>query len=420
MTVAEKRYGSLPEVPFDASARGPLRGVRVVDMSRLVAGNMLSLQLADFGADVLKVETAGAGDPLREWQEADAGAGFDGWWQVYGRNKRSVALNLRCAAGLDVLLRLLDTAQVLVESFKPGTLERMGLGPAVLHARNPRLIVVRVSGWGQTGPYRELPGFGSLIEGFSGYARKSGLAGDPPLLPNMALADMIAGLTGAYATLAALRELEVGGGRGQVIDLSLLEPMAAIMGPDAAVCARTGVRPDARRKIASPRGVYRCRDGKWVCMSGSTDKMARRVLETIGWGELCGDPRFSTNAARLEHDAQVEEMMQEFVGRHDQAECLELFRAAGVTVGPVYDVEELLEDRHVSERGVYMRSRPAEQQGEEGVVMHGITPRLSGTPGALRMPAPRRGQHTAEVLRAAGFDERDLESLAVSGAIECE
>jgi len=277
---------------------------------------------------------------------------------------------------------------------------------------------VRVSGWGQTGPYRELPGFGSLIEGFSGYARKSGRDGDPPLLPNMALADMIAGLTGAYATLAALRELEVGGGRGQVIDLSLLEPMAAIMGPDAAVYARTGVQPDACRKIASPRGVYRCRDGKWVCMSGSTEKMARRVLETIGRGELCGDPRFSTNAARLENDAQVEEMMQEFVGRHDLAECLDLFRAAGVTVGPVYEVGELLADRHVAERGVYMRSHPADAQ--EGVVMHGITPRLSGTPGALRMPAPRRGQHTAEVLRAAGFDGGDLEALAAAGAIECE
>jgi crotonobetainyl-CoA:carnitine CoA-transferase CaiB-like acyl-CoA transferase len=218
----------------DPALQGPLSGLRVVDLSRLVAGNMLSLQLADFGADVIKVEAAGTGDTLRAWREThpDHAGGFDGWWRVYGRNKRSLALDLRDAEAMGWLRRLIGTAQVLVESFRPGTLEAMGLGPETLHATSPRLVIVRLSGWGQTGPYRDLPGFGSLIEGFCGFADKHRDADRTPGLPNMALADMVTGVTGAFAVMAALREVEVRGGRGQVIDLSLLEPMLAIMGPD--------------------------------------------------------------------------------------------------------------------------------------------------------------------------------------------
>ncbi|GAB2885791.1 CaiB/BaiF CoA transferase family protein [Paralcaligenes ginsengisoli] len=421
MIVPHQRCASLLQsTAFDETKRGPLRNIRVIDMSRLVAGNMLSLQLADFGADVLKIEAIGTGDPLRDWKDAHSEfpEGFDGWWQVYGRNKRSVALNLRSEAAHKVFLSLVDEAEVLIESFKPGTLEKMGLAPLFLHTRNPRLIIVRVSGWGQTGPYRDLPGFGSLIEGFCGYARKNGHEGQPPLLPNMALADMVAGLTGAFATLAALRELEVGSGQGQVIDLSLLEPMTAIMGPDAANYAGTGIKPDARLKIASPRGVYQCQDGKWVCMSGSTDKMARRIFEIIGKSALFDEARFSTNAARLDNDEAIEDMLQEFIGGYDQASCLELFRNAGITVGPVYDIEELLQDTHVIERGVYVKSQGQNDAGP--VVMHNVVPALSATPGSLRLPAPRRGQHTAEVLRAMGLGDQDLEKLSRSGAIECE
>lgn len=397
----------------------PLQGIRVVDLSRLVAGNMLSLQLADFGADVVKVESRSGGDTLRQWTERVEGSaqGFDAWWQVYGRNKRSIAMDLRDAGALAALRKLLDTAQILVESFRPGTLEAMGLAPETLHRSNPKLVVVRVSGWGQDGPYRELPGFGSLIEGFSGFAARHGTPEGLPMLPNMALADMVAGLTGAFATLAALRAVEVGGGAGQVIDLSLLEPMLAIMGPDAAAFAATGAKPDARAKIASPRGVYRCRDGGWVALSGSTDAMARRVLEAIGQGALADDPRFRTNAARLAHDAEIDAMLQTFIGTLGRGECLALFRAKGVTVGPVQDIEQLLQDPHVQARGAYLRMEVPGRA--EPVVAHGVTPRLSATPGQLRRPAPRLGEHTAELLAELGLGEAAIVALEQSGGVAC-
>jgi crotonobetainyl-CoA:carnitine CoA-transferase CaiB-like acyl-CoA transferase len=423
MTLKQEAGGAaLRKAAFDASPLrpGPLHGVRVLDMSRLVAGNMLSLQLADFGADVIKIEAAGAGDTLRQWRErhADYPDGFDGWWQVYARNKRSVSLNLRSEAARSILLGLVDQAQILIESFRPGTLENMGLAPASLHERNPKLVIVRISGWGQSGPYRELPGFGSLIEGFCGYAEKNGYADKPPFLPNMALADMVTGLSGAFATMAALREVEMGSGKGQVVDLSLLEPMVAIMGPDAAVFAATGAKPDRMLKIASPRGVFRCRDGSWVAMSGSTDAMARRVFEAIGQAHLFDDPKFSTNHARLANDDEINRLIQDFIGTLDQPACLALFREKGVTVGPIHDVEHLLQDAHVVARGVYVETQAGPQAPP--VVMHNVSPTLSATPGSLRTPAPRRGQHTAALLAGLGMTQADIDSLHAQGDIECE
>ncbi|MEI7443551.1 MAG: CaiB/BaiF CoA-transferase family protein [Burkholderiales bacterium] len=410
---------ALPTVTLQPGAAGPLQGVRVVDLSRLVAGNMLSLQLADFGADVIKVEAAGSGDTLREWREthADFPDGFDGWWRTYARNKRSLALDLRNAEAMGWLRRLIGTAQVMVESFRPGTLEAMGLGPEVLLAAHPKLVIVRVSGWGQSGPYRELPGFGSLIEGFSGFAHKHRDAGGAPCLPNLALADMITGLSGAFATMAALREVEVRGGRGQVVDLSLLEPMVSVMGPDVSACDAIGLDAEPGRKIASPRGSYRCRDGLWVSMSGSTDTMARRVFEAIGHGPLFDDPRFSTNAARLENDVELDRMVADFIAGLSQDECLALFRRHGVTVGPIYAPPQLLADPHVAARGVYVRLDRGD--GSAPTVMHQVTPRLQGTPGSLRRAAPVRGEHTRELLAELGATPEQCAALKDRGSIEC-
>lgn len=403
----------LPHLEPDPALRGPLHGVRVVDLSRLVAGNMLSLQLADFGADVVKIESV-EGDTLRQWCEPDAegGAPFDGWWRTYARNKRSMALDLRDAQALALLRRLVASAQVLVESFRPGTLEAMGLAPEVLHADNPALVVVRISGWGQSGPYRALPGFGSLVEGFSGYAHKHTEHG-APRLPNMALADMVAGLTGAFATLAALREVEVRDGRGQVVDLALLDPMLAIMGPDVSNFAHTGRVPQPAQKIASPRGVYRCRDGGWVAMSGSTDAMARRVLEAIGHGALADDPRFATNAARLRHDDELDGLVAQCIAALDTADCLALFRAKGVTVGPILDAPQLLADAHVRARGAYVAVGP------QRTVMHAVTPRLSGTPGGIRCEAPALGEHTRALALELGCSEAELQAMVDRGAARC-
>lgn len=413
------RAQALPLATLQPGATGPLQGVRVVDLSRLVAGNMLTLQLGDFGADVIKVEAAGSGDTLREWREthADHPAGFDGWWRTYGRNKRSLAIDLLNEQARAWLKRLIATAQVLVESFRPGTLEAMGLGPDALLELNPKLVIVRLSGWGQTGPYRELPGFGSLIEGFSGYAHKHRDADGAPRLPNLAMADMITGLTGAFATMAALREVEVRGGGGQVLDLSLLEPMVAIMGPDVGNYAATGHDPEPGRKIASPRGSYRCKDGLWVSLSGSTDTMARRVFEAIGQSVLFDDPRFATNAARLANDRELDALVAGFIAGLDQAECLALFRRHGVTVGPIYAPPQLLDDPHVAERGVYIRLDSGD--GTAPTVMHTVTPRLQDTPGSIRRAAPQRGQHTMELLAEVGATADERAALHRQGAIEC-
>lgn len=410
---------SLPVVGLEPGAKGPLHGLRVVDLSRLVAGNMLTLQLADFGADVIKVEST-SGDTLREWREAhpDYPDGLDGWWQTYGRNKRSFAMDFRSNDAMVWLQKLIQSAQVLVESFKPGTLEKMGLSPDELQAIHPNLVIVRLSGWGQTGPYRELPGFGSLIEGFSGFAHKHRNETNVPQLPNLAMADMITGLTGAFATLAAVREVETNGGKGQVIDLSLLEPMLAIMGPDVSNYAATGLEPKPGKKIASPRGSYQCKDGLWVSMSGSTDTMAKRVFEAIGQAELFEDPQFKTNDARLANDITLDKMIADFMSSLNQAECLAHFRRHGVTVGPIYNAAQLLKDDHVKQRGAYVQLE--KKANDKAVVMHHVTPRLQGTPGSIRRAAPLLGEHTKEILDALGSSTLELEALVRQGNVVCK
>ena len=411
---------SIPVGYLEPSASGPLNGLRVIDLSRLVAGNMLTLQLGDFGADVIKVESAGSGDTLREWREKhpDYPQGLDGWWQTYARNKRSLALDLRNQEAMVWLKKLIDSAQVLVESFKPGTLENMGLKPDDLHATNPSLVIVRLSGWGQTGPYRELPGFGSLIEGFSGFAHKHRNESGVPQLPNLAMADMITGLTGAFATLAAVREVETRGGKGQVIDLSLLEPMLAIMGPDVSNYAATGVETEPGKKIASPRGSYRCKDGLWVSMSGSTDTMAKRVFEAIGLAALYEDPKFKTNDARIANDKELDQLVSNFMAALNQADCLEHFRKHGVTVGPIYNSEQLLNDEHIKQRGIYVQLEKTHNQ--KAVVMHQVTPRLNSTPGKIRRAAPRLGEHTHEILQALGSTPQEIEALTKVEGIACK
>ena len=370
------------------SASLPLAGIRVLDLSRLMAGNMLTLQLADFGADVIKVESD-HGDTLRDWKNG----GKSIWWKVYARNKRSICLDLKDRADVDKLLALVPDAQVLVESFKNGGLESYGLSPAVLHAANPKLVIVRISGWGQTGPYAKRPGFGTLVEAFSGFADKNGFPDKPPALPNLGLADMIAGLSGAFATLAAVREVEVNGGPGQVVDLSLLEPMLGILGPDAGIYQHTGQLPRRlgnRAEVAAPRNAYLCSDGHWMVMSGSTQRMAQRILRAVGAPELVDDPRFADNAARLANIDELDRVIGDFVERHTLEENLAHFGALDVTVGPVLSVDQLMQDRHVRERQVLV-DVPDPEVGS--VTMHNVFPRLSRTPGRIRTAAPRLGEH---------------------------
>lgn len=378
---------------FDPSQQGPLNDVRVLDLSRLVAGNMLSAYLADFGADVIKVEKPDSGDDLRNWREG----GYDIYWKVYGRNKRSLVLDLKQPEGLADLKALVKTAQVFIENFVPGGLEKMGLAPSVLHELNPSLVVVRVSGWGQTGPYRHKPGFGTLVEGMSGFAHLNGFADKPPALPPLALADMIAGVYGAAGVLTALRVAEKSG-QGQVIDLSLFEPIFSVIASEAAKFRATGevtLRSGNQSSHTAPRNLYQCRDGRWVSMSGSMQAMAMRIFDAIGRPELKTDPRFVNNDARVAHRQVLDQIIGEFIGSRTQPENLALFEAAGVTVGPVHSVAELIDHPYTLGREAIV-SLPDPDLGD--VPMHNIVPRLSDTPGVFRRPAPRLGEHTDEIL----------------------
>ena len=384
-------------IHFDREATGPLAGLRVIDLSRLVAGNMISLQLGDFGADVIKVEPP-QGDPLREWKEE----GHSLFWTVYGRNKRSIALNLREAGDMAALRAMLRASDVFIENFRPGTLEEMGLAPELLLADNPNLVIVRVSGFGQTGPYADLPGFGTIVEAMSGFASRTGFPDREPVLPPLALADMVAGLYGANATMMALYAIERGAAAGQVIDLSLLEPMVSVLGPEAAIYKVTGrvkERSGSASNTASPRNVYRCRDGRYVALSGSTPQVARRVFEIIGRPEMNADPRFADNSARVKHRALVDEAVGAWFAEHDRDEALRVMRESGATVGPVYSAADAAEDVHFKMRGVVVEVEDAEFGS---LPMHNIVPRLSDTPGVWRRPAPALGEHTEEILAEFG------------------
>jgi crotonobetainyl-CoA:carnitine CoA-transferase CaiB-like acyl-CoA transferase len=398
-------------IRFDAAAGGPLDGIRVLDLTRLVAGNMLSLQLADFGADVIKVEPP-SGDPLRDWRDG----GKELHWKTYARNKRSIVLNFRHAGAKAALLRLAATADVFIENFRPGTLEDMDLGPDVLLGANPDLVIVRVSGFGQTGPYAPLPGFGTLVEAMSGFAARTGFADREPVLPPLALADMIAGLYGAFAVVTALRARDRGTARGQIIDLSLLESMFSVLGPEAAIYRQTGVvkeRAGSGSSTSAPRNVYRCRDGEFVALSGSTQAMARRIFEVIGRADMIEDARFCSNSARVKHRALVDEAVGAWCAARSREEALAAMRQAGVTVGPVYTIADAVADPHFRDRKIIVDVEDAELGA---VPMHNIVPRLSQTSGVWRRPAPRLGEHTDAVLAEAGLDGEAIARLRKEGA----
>jgi len=406
MTLAQRDY--------QPQADGTLNNVRVLDLSRLVAGNTLTQVLGDFGAEVIKVEPP-AGDTLRAWQTR----GVQTNWKIYARNKKSLCMELRKPEARDLLLRLVPSAHVLVESFRPGTLEQMGLGPDRLMEANPKLVIVRISGFGQDGPYRRRPGFGTLVEGMSGFASFNGFADREPVLPPMYLADTIAGLYGSTAFMIALREVEHNGGRGQVIDLPLLDPLFAVLGPQAANYRLTGrVKPrtGSRSTNAGPRNVYRCKDGRYVCLSASTQKMAERVFASIGRADLIDDPRYSTNAARVQHAADLDAIIGAFVAERTQSENVAFFEHAEVTIGPIYDISQILEDPHVVEREL-VADYPDHDM--DAFPMHHVVPRLSGTPASIRTPAPQLGEHNRILLSELGIDDSAYDALVAAGAV-CE
>jgi len=405
---------TLPRRNYQPGAKGTLNSVRVLDLSRLVAGNMLTQFLADFGAEVIKVEPP-AGDTLRAWKTKDVQIN----WKIYARSKKSLGLELRKPEARELLKKLIPSAQIFIESFRPGTLEKMGLGPGELLKLNPKLVIVRISGWGQEGPYSKRPGFGTLVEGMSGFASFNGFADREPVLPPMYLADTVAGLYGAAAVMTALREVEVNKGKGQIIDLPLLDPMFAVLGPQAANFRLTGkVKPrtGSRSTNAGPRNAYKCKDGLFVCLSSSTQKMAERLFRSIGHPEFISDPRYATNAERVKHAEELDAVIGAFIAQRTQAENVAFFEEAEVTIGPIYDIRQIFEDPHFLAREL-LADYPDDDM--DSFPMHHVVPRLSGTPGSIRTPAPQLGEHNRDLLREAGVDDEAYAKLLAAG-IACD
>ena len=356
---------------LDAMSPAPaLAGLRVIDMSTVLAGPNCARYLADFGADVIKVERPG-GDSLRNmaWRDPRDGEGL--WWKLVNRNKRTVVLDVKDDADRDVLLALIDDAHVLVENSRPGTMERLGLGPDVLLERNPGLVMTRVSGFGQDGPYASRPGFATIAEAMSGLAALSGEPDGQPLLPPIALTDELTGLAAAFATMVALHS-----GVGQVVDANLLETMFQMMGPLASVYAVRGEqqpRLGAGLPYTVPRGTYRCADDRWVAVSTSSDSVAARVMEVLGVGD---DDRFTTFAGRTEHRDELEQIMTDWCLERTQTDVIDAFTEAEAAIGPVYDMADIANDAHYAARGAIA--------DVDGTPMQGLIARLSATPGELR------------------------------------
>ena len=385
----------------------PLANFKILDLSRLAAGNMVSHMFADFGADVIKVEKPGKGDDLRNWQVNDIAH----WWAVYSRNKRSIALNLREEEGLNLLKELVKSSDVFIENFVPGTLEKWGVGPDKLLELNKDLVILRISGWGQTGIYKEAPGFGSLVEGMSGFASMTGEPNQKPLLPPLALADMVAGLTGFGAILMAIiasKKNQIG---GQVIDLSLFEPLFSILGPWAASYKISGKIPPRmgnRSNVAAPRGIYKTKDNKFVSLSASMQSMWEKLAITIGVEELIKDPRFITNSDRLSNQDDLDDVISNFIKKFDRDPLLKVFSKEGITVGPVLDISEIIEHPYILDRNILIEHHNNEYGN---ILMHQAFPRLSKTPGKVKSSAPSIGENTNNILKEIGLTKSQIDKL---------
>ncbi len=398
-------FSAIPQRRYEPAGGGPLHGIRVLDLTRLVAGGQLGLVLGDLGADIVKIEQPLVGDPLRR---ATVAGGYDAHWRVWGRNKRSVTLNLKHPRGRELLLQLAERADILTENFSPGVLERLCGGPKTLLERNPRLVIVRISGWGQTGPLAGRPGFGTLAEAFSGFIFLNGQPDGPPVAPPMSLADTVAGTYAAVAAVSALLHVR-GGGEGQVVDVSLFEPLFSMLGPDATALAATGTargRGDGA-KVSSVRGVFQTRDGHWVVLSAATDGIVRRLFAALEHSDILDDPRFATSEARLENRDALNDVLAKDLAARDREHVLALAASQRLTISPVYSVADAVADEQYLARETIV----ALADDQESVVTHNVVPRLSETPGSIRRPAPRLGEHNAEIYAELGLDEERLRQL---------
>jgi crotonobetainyl-CoA:carnitine CoA-transferase CaiB-like acyl-CoA transferase len=392
----------------------PLAGLRVLDVSTILAGPLCCRILGDYGADVVKIEHPRCGDSMRGHGHQKAGVPL--WWKEISRNKRTVGLDLKAPAGAEVLRRLAATADVMVENFRPGTLEAWGVGPEVLHSANPGLVLLRLTGFGQTGPYAHRPGFGTLAEAMSGFAAMTGPADGPPTLPSFGLADSICGIAASSAVLMALRHRDRTG-EGQIIDINILEPIMAAVGPIATAYQQLGVveqRHGNRSTNNAPRNLYRTKDGSWVAVSASAGRIAERVMRLVGHPEVIDEPWFTTGRGRAEHADVIDGHVSEWIAQRGRDETLQAFDAAGAAVAPVYDARDLTRDQHI--RDTQMLTE-VHDDDLGTVLMQNVMWRMSTTPGEIRFTGRALGADTDTVLGEAGYDTAQLSNLRDAGVI---
>lgn len=393
---------------------GPLSDLRVLDLSTLFAGPMAAMHLGDMGAEVIKIEHPRRPDPSRGHGPSKDGINL--WWKTLGRNKRTVTADLSSSGGRDVLLRLVGTADVLIENFRPDTLEKWNLGPEVLHTVNPRLVIARVTGFGQVGPYRRRPGFGTLAEAMSGFAALTGEPDGPPTLPPFGLADGIASLATAYAVMTAIHDRE-SSGTGQVIDLAIIEPILALLGPQITRWAALGTmapRTGNRSSNNAPRNTYRTRDGGWVAVSTSAQSIAERVMTLVGRPDFIHQPWFSSGAGRAAHGSELDEAVSTWIAQRDRDDVVAQFEEAHAAVAPVYDASDIATDPQYAALGTIV-TLPDDDLGE--VSMQGPLFRLSDGVPPVRFTGRAPGANTAEVLAELGFSADEIASLRREGSV---
>jgi formyl-CoA transferase len=387
---------------------GPLAGVRVLELGSLIAGPFCAKTLADFGAEVVKVEPPGDGDPLRRWRRMRNGTSL--WWHVQSRNKKSITLDLRKPEGQAVVRRLVRTSDILIENFRPGALERWNLGWEVLKAENPALILVRISGYGQTGPYRARPGFAAIAEAFGGLRYVTGFPDRPPVRPNLSIGDTLASLHGVIGALLALHHLK-NGGQGQVIDVALYESVFNVMESLLPEYDAQGVvreRSGSALPGIAPSNLYPCRDGSYVLIAGNADSLYQRLMTTIGREDLRDDPGLARNDGRAARMAEIDEAIAAWTAERTQDEVLAAMEKAEVPAGRIYSAADIAADPHYAARGMIEQI----VAGDGGPLkVPGIVPKLSATPGAIRSVAPALGEHTDEVLHGVGYSEGEIAEL---------
>ncbi len=396
--------------------QAPLAGVKVLELGQLIAGPFAARMLGEFGADVIKIEPPGGGDPLRAWRKLHKGTSL--WWYVQARNKRSVAIDLRSAEGQELVRRLAREADIVVENFRPGTMEKWGLGYDALAEHNPGLIMVRVSGFGQTGPMRDQPGFGAIGESMGGLRYITGYPDRPPVRLNLSIGDSVAGLHAVIGALMALRHREIRGGKGQVVDVALYESVFNLMEctvPEYAMYGVVRERTGSNLTGIVPSNTYVSRDGMNIIIAANGDNIFRRLMQAIGRSDVGEDPRFAHNAGRATEADYIDGVIGDWCAGLDAVEVMRFLKAADVPHGKIYSAADIMQDEQYRARDMILDTM---LQDQTPLSMPGIVPKLSATPGAVTSIGPAIGAHTREVLRESGFSDAEIDKMRERGVIQ--